>query len=290
MQQVVNALMLGSVYALIALGYTMVYGIIRFINFAHGDVFMVAGYIVFNVVALLKFGFWGALFSAVIGAMLLGVIIERVAYRPLRNAPKISLLITAIGVSLFLENFVALPVVMGSMPKVVPSFIPVSVYSIAGVRFTSAQLIILGTAIVLMVLLGWFIRSTKLGRAMRAVSSDFAAVPLMGINVDNIISTAFAIGSGLAGVGGLLYVIVYPMVDPFMGIMIGTKAFIAAVVGGIGNIYGAVAGAYLIALMEVAMVAAGYSTWRDAVAFGLLILVLLVKPSGLLGKFQKEKV
>jgi branched-chain amino acid transport system permease protein len=290
MQQVINALMLGSMYALIALGYTMIYGIIRFINFAHGDVFMVGAYIVFNVVTIFKFGFFGALVCAVLGTMLLGVIIERVAYRPLRNAPKISLLITAIGVSLFLENFVALPVVMGSMPKVVPSFLPVSIYTIGGVRFSSVQVIVLVTAMVLMVLLGWFIRSTKLGRAMRAVSSDYSAVPLMGINVDNIISMAFAIGSALAGVGSLLYVSVYPEVDPFMGIMLGTKAFIAAVVGGIGNIYGAVAGAYLIALLEVLMVAAGYSMWRDAAAFGLLILVLLIRPSGLFGKFEKEKV
>ncbi|NPV87916.1 branched-chain amino acid ABC transporter permease [Coprothermobacteraceae bacterium] len=282
--------MLGSVYALIALGYTIVYGIIRFINFAHGDIFMVSAYIVFAAVSYWKLGFFGALVAAVVGAVILGVTIEKVAYRPLRKAPKISLLITAIGVSLFLENFVALPLVMGSMPKVVPSFIPIISYTVGGVRFTSAQVIIFGLAVVLMALLGWFIRNTKLGRAMRAVSTDYMAVPLMGLSVDSIISSAFAIGSGLAAVGGLLYVIVYPMVDPFMGIMIGTKAFISAVVGGIGNIYGAVAGAYLIALLEVLVVAAGYSTWRDAVAFGLLIVVLLLKPSGLFGKFQKEKV
>ncbi|MEX0973851.1 MAG: branched-chain amino acid ABC transporter permease [Bacillota bacterium] len=286
--QVVNGLQLGLVYSLIALGYTMVYGIIRLINFAHGDVFMVGAFLGF-----LGFSSWGlslpvAGILAMILAAALGVTIERVAYRPLRNAPKISALISALGVSLFLQYFSSLKFVFGPNYRVV--YAPIKVVQLGTTGVTNVQVFILCVVVFLLIGLQYLVYRTKFGMAMRTVSYDHQVARLMGINVDFVISTTFALGSALAAAGGVLYVLAYPQINPFMGMMPGLKAFIAAVLGGIGIIPGAVLGSLIMGQVEILTVAFISSQMRDAIAFSVLIVVLLVRPTGILGKRGTEKV
>ncbi len=290
-QQLINGLQLGSVYALIALGYTMVYGIVRLINFAHGDVFMVGTYLGFFALASWHLPLPVALIVAMVGCAGLGVFIERVAYKPLRNAPRISALITAMGVSLFLEYFTSLKFVFGPDYRAYPRPFAVRGFEVGGgVSISNIQLIVFGVATLLMVALTLFVNKTKTGRAMRAVSYDKDTAQLMGINVDWVISVTFGVGSALAGAGGVLYGIAYPQIHPFMGVMPGLKAFVAAVLGGIGVIPGAMLGAVIMGTVETFTSAYVSSTLRDAVAFGILIVVLLVRPAGILGRPAREKV
>lgn len=287
-QQLINGLSLGSIYALIALGYTMVYGIIRLINFAHGDIYMVGAYIGFFATTVLKISFVPALLLAMVGAGLIGMIIERLAYRPLRDAPKIAVLITAIGVSLLLEYGGMLLVT--PQPRTFPEVFPSQVYNFLGLVMNSQQVVILVVSIGLMVFLTYIVQYTKTGKAMRAVSFDNDAARLMGINVDRIVSFTFGIGSALAAAGGVLVGVYYNSIDPLMGIMPGLKAFVAAVLGGIGIIPGAMLGGLILGVIEALVSGFLSSTFRDAAAFGILIIILLLKPSGLLGKNVREKV
>jgi len=294
LQQLVNGLSLGSIYALIALGYTMVYGVLRLINFAHGDVYMVGAYAGYYLSRKLK-GDEPSLVGALVvmlGAMLvcavLGVIIERFAYRPVRRAARLTLLITAIGVSLFIENGAQL--VFGPDPKFFPSLAPRADFIVGGVRLTSEQLTVIAVSFLLMVLLRFFILKTRTGKAMRAVSFNLDAAKLMGISTDRIIAITFGLGSALAAAAGVLIGMQIPKIDPLMGIIYGLKAFVAAVLGGIGNVPGAVLGGLLIGTSEVMVVGYLSSTYRDAIAFGILILVLLLRPQGILGRTHKEKV
>lgn len=287
-QQLINGISLGSIYALIALGYTMVYGIIRLINFAHGDIYMVGAYAGFFATSVFKFSFIPALIFAMAIAALFGVIIERAAYRPLRNSPKIAALITAIGVSLLLENLGIY--ILGAQPRTFPDVFPLQKWNILGVILTNRQVIILGVALLLMFTLHYIIQYTKVGKAMRAASFDLDAAKLMGIDVDKIISYTFGIGSALAAAAGVLVGVYYNSIEPLMGILAGIKAFVAAVLGGIGSIPGAMLGGLILGLAEVSVVAIFSSTYRDAIAFTLLIVILLVRPSGLLGKNVGEKV
>jgi branched-chain amino acid transport system permease protein len=296
-QQVVNGLQLGLVYALIALGYTMVYGIIRLINFAHGDVFMVGAFIgFFTISALATWGLGGwvlvpAMVLAILVCTALGVAIERLAYRPLRNAPRIASLITAIGVSLFLEYGSSLKIAFGPDIRTFPRpFAIVDVAKFGTLTITNMQLIILVVTVLFLALLQFIVFRTKMGMAMRGVSFDFDTAKLMGINVDLTVSFTFGLGSALAAAGGILYAIAYPQVQPFMGIMPGLKAFTAAVLGGIGIIPGAMLGALIMGQAEVLTAAFVSTTWKDAVAFAILIVVLMVKPTGLLGKRGTDKV
>jgi branched-chain amino acid transport system permease protein len=301
LQNLLNGIASGSIYALIALGYTMVYGILKLINFAHGDVFMLGSFM----------GYYGARMYAsvthqpgapapswamagiiLVFAMLVcgtfGYLNERIAYRPLRSAPRIASLITAIGVSFFLEfggQFV-----FGPDPKFFPTLIEKHRLNFFGIVTTSYQVIVLVVALIFMVMLQYIIYGTKFGRAMRAVSFNFETASLMGIPTDRIISTTFIIGSVLAAVAGILFGLAYPKIDPLMGIMPGLKAFVAAVLGGIGNVPGAMVGGLLIGVVEAFVAGSSFSTYRDAIAFVILILILLFRPSGLFGKAQAEKV
>ncbi|KJR47623.1 High-affinity branched-chain amino acid transport system permease protein LivH [Desulfosporosinus sp. I2] len=287
-QQIINGLSLGSIYALIALGYTMVYGIIKLINFAHGDVMMVGAYSGWFAVTVLHLPFLPALLFSMISCALLGVLIERIAYKPLRNASRIAALITAIGVSLFLEY--GGMIVVTAQVRTYPPVFPDTRYILGGVYFKYGDIVMLLTAVVLMALLHFTVQYTKVGKAMRAVSYDKDAALLMGINTNNIISFTFAIGSALAAAAGVLMGVYFNTIDPLMGIIPGLKAFVAAVLGGIGIIPGAMVGGLMLGLVESIVSGLGASTWRDAVAFLILILVLIIKPSGLFGKNVREKV
>jgi branched-chain amino acid transport system permease protein len=297
LQNLLNGIAAGSIYALIALGYTMVYGILRLINFAHGDVVMIGsfvGYYVGNFLAknnadappFVNAGLALLLAMAICG--LLGFLIERIAYRPLRNAPRIASLITAIGVSLFLEY--GGQYVFGPDPKFFPTLVEKHLIHLGGVVTTNYQLIVLGVALVFMALLQFIVYGTKYGRAMRAVSYSFETSSLMGIPTDRVIATTFVLGSTLAAVAGILYGLSYPKIDPLMGIMPGLKAFVAAVLGGIGNVPGAVVGGLVIGIVEAFVGGSQFSNYRDAIAFVILIIILLFRPSGLFGKYQPEKV
>jgi branched-chain amino acid transport system permease protein len=297
LQQLINGLALGSILALIALGYTMVYGILRFINFAHGDVFMLGAFTGFYLapkiarVIPLPSVAGGIAVLAVSMAICaaLGVVIERFAYRPLRKQPKLTMLITAIGVSLLLEN--AGQFVFGAAPKRFPEILPsFPIATLGGLSFNSNQIVVIAVTGLLLIALRFIVLKTRMGRAMRAVSFNPEAAALMGVNTDVVISFTFALGSALAAAAGVLFAINYPSIDPLMGIMPGLKAFVAAVLGGIGNLPGAALGGIIIGVTETLV--SGYisSTYRDAIAFGVLILILLVKPSGLLGKKEIEKV
>ncbi len=298
-QQVFNGLSLGSIYALIALGYTMIYGILRFINFAHGDVFMIGAFSGYYLGILFSFSTAGGGASlalallVLIGAMLitgvLGFTIEKLAYKPLRKSPKLTILITAIGVSLFLEYSGQL--VFGADPKSFPSLLENKpIINLSGAVIGSNPLVVLVTAALLMIGLRLIVMKTKIGTAMRAVSYNPTAASLMGININAVISFTFIIGSSLAGAAGILYGLNYPSIDPLMGILPGIKAFVAAVLGGIGNIPGAAIGGMIIGLLETFVTGYISPTYRDAIAFGILILILLFKPTGLLGKKEIEKV
>ncbi|MHB0884479.1 MAG: branched-chain amino acid ABC transporter permease [Bacillota bacterium] len=288
--QILNGLQLGLVYALIALGYTMVYGIIRLINFAHGDIFMVGAFVAFFSTSSWHLPFLVAVPLSMVVCAALGVVIERLAYRPLRYAARIAALISAIGVSLLLEYGSSLKWVFGPNYRVVPRPFTVTQWSFGGVQVSNIQVIVLLTVMVLLAALQYMVTRTKMGKAMRAVSFDHDAARLMGINVDAIISYTFALGSALAAAGGVLYSAAYPQINPFMGIMPGLKAFTAAVLGGIGNIPGAMLGALIMGEVDVLSAAYLSSRLRDVFSFSILILVLLVKPSGLLGKSGPEKV
>ena len=291
MQQFVNALSLGSLYALIAIGYTMVYGILRLINFAHGDVFMIGGYLAFYAVTAFMMPWWVAVIAAIGMTTLFGMGLERVAYRPLRDSPRISIMISAIGASFLIENLAI--VLFDARPKAfpVPDFFA-STFVLGDVHISMVSIIIpVVTAIILAALL-WVIYRTKTGMAMRAVATDIDAARLMAIDVNRIVSITFAIGSALAAVGGIMWAMKYPRLEPLMGIMPGLKCFIAAVIGGIGSIAGAVLGGLLLGIIELMTIAflPEFTGYKDAFAFVLLIVVLLVKPTGLLGKNQGEKV
>ncbi|MDA3847223.1 MAG: branched-chain amino acid ABC transporter permease [Vallitaleaceae bacterium] len=288
-QQIVYGLSAGSIYALIALGYTMVYGIVKLINFAHGEVLMMGAYftifgiISFNIPIIL------ALPISMVLCALLGMFIDRVAYKPLRNAPRISALITALGVSMFLSNFFKL--LFGAEKRKMPDFPALKGgYVFGDVTIPYKAILTLVLTLVCLITLQIIVRKTKVGRAMRAVSEDKQAAQLMGVNVDLTISITFAIGSALAAVGGVLYAINYSQIFPTMGTLTGLKAFVAAVLGGIGILPGAMFGGFLIGIVENLTKGYGAGGWSNAVVFGILIIVLLVKPEGIFGKNTREKV
>lgn len=289
LQQLINGIALGSIYALIALGYTMVYGTIKLINFAHGDIFMMGafvGYYAINVIGLNLF--LGLLVSMVFCAVL-GVVIERVAYKPLRASTRVAALITAIGVSYLLQN--TMSYLFGAEVQPFPSEFgnkPIPLF--AGVTINGKQILIFATTLVLMALLQFIVKFTKMGKAMRAVAVDEDAAKLMGIDVDRVISFTFALGSALAGIAGVLVALYYNTYSALMGTVPGMKAFVAAVLGGIGSIPGAMVGGYVIGILETMVSYLGFSTYKDAVVYFLLIVILIVLPSGLFGKNVKEKV
>ncbi|MBI3333464.1 MAG: branched-chain amino acid ABC transporter permease [Candidatus Omnitrophica bacterium] len=290
LQQFINGLTIGSVYALIALGYTMVYGVIQLINFAHGEVFMVGAYLGLMVLLLLPpspGGVLTALLAAGTGCALLGMLIERVAYRPLRRAPKLSVLITAIGVSFFLQN--AMMLLWGAQDRYVPACFSPGRLGGGAVSITPMQAVIFAVSLFLMIALQLLIHRTPLGRAMRATAQDPLAARLVGIRVEGVVSSTFAIGSALAGVGGVLFGLHYSTINFHDGYLVGLKAFTAAVLGGIGNIPGAMAGGLLLGLLEG--LGAGYlsTQWKNVFAFAVLVLVLLFRPRGLLGERVAER-
>ena len=285
--QFINGLNIGSIYALIALGYTMVYGIAKLINFAHGDVIMVGAYISF---ISMKFGlpWWLAVIISIVACAVLGVAMEKVAYKPLRNASRISLLITAIGISYLLQNLFQL--IFGANPQPYHAFITLPALNLGGISIQANYYITFSVSVVLMILLTLFVNKTTMGKAMRAVSEDEGAAKLMGINVDTTISLTFAIGCALAAIAGILYANCYPMINPTLGSLPGIKAFIAAVLGGIGSIPGAVIGAFILGMVEAMTKAYISSQLTDTIVFAILILMLVFKPAGILGKNVKEKV
>lgn len=290
--QLLNGLQIGAIYALIALGYTMVYGIVKLINFAHGDLMMVGAYVA--LFCLTEFGLpvYAAIIISMAVTAIFGVLIERIAYKPLRNASRLSALITAIGVSLFLQN--GAMILFGSAARRFPNVTAnLPDFVIGKNRFNLISIISIGLALVLMVVLQLFVTKSKTGKAMAAVSEDTKAAQLMGINVNRVISITFAIGSALAAFSAVLYLFSYPQVSPFMGSFPGIKAFIAAVLGGIGIMPGAMIGGFMLGVIEsltAAYMPSGYSQLSEAAVFAVLILVLLFKPAGLLGRQTKEKV
>ena len=290
-QHLVNALALGSLYALIAIGYTMVYGILRLINFAHGEIFMLGSYIAFYAVTFFLLP-WGAAYIVALGLTgIFGIAIERAAYRPLRNSPRISIMISAIGVSFLMQNLGVLIFGGRPVPFPVPKLFD-TVITFGEISFMSVSLFIPIMTGTLLIVLQTIVRKTRTGMAMRACSTDIPAARLMGVDVNKVVSFTFAAGSLLAAIGGVMWALRYPNLHPTMGLMPGLKCFIAAVIGGIGNISGAVLGGMLLGFIEIMLVATmpALSGYRDAFAFVLLIIVLLAKPSGLLGKHQIEKV
>jgi branched-chain amino acid transport system permease protein len=297
-QQLINGLALGSILALIALGYTMVYGILRFINFAHGDIFMLGAFAGFylapKVATILPVpSIWSGLVVMILSMAIcavIGIVIEKLAYRPLRRQPRLTVLITAIGVSLLIEYTCQNSHAFGAAPKSFPTLIPAYPIKLGALSLNSNQLVVLAVTLALLLALRFIVLKTKIGMAMRALAFNPEAAALMGINTDVVISFTFGLGSALAAAAGILFAVNYPAIDPLMGILPGLKAFVAAVLGGIGNLPGAALGGIIIGVTETFV--AGYisSTYRDAIAFGILILILLVKPSGLLGKKEIEKV
>ncbi|MBF0465083.1 MAG: branched-chain amino acid ABC transporter permease [Nitrospirae bacterium] len=286
-QQFLNILQLGSLYALIAIGYTMVYGVLSLINFAHGDVFMLGAFIFFLAALWLKLSFIPALIVTVCVTACVGVLIERLAYRPLRNAPKMSAVITALGVGVFLENFT---LALSPYPQHIPEIVKNRAWVMGQVTVSSIQTIIIAISVTLMVILDFLVRKTRFGMALRAISWDISAVPLMGIPVNRIISQTFALGAALGGAAGVMYSLAYPVIDPYMGIMIGWKAFISAVVGGIGNVRGAMTGGFILGTVEIAVTMFLPSTYRDIVAFTLLFVLLIFRPYGIFGTARLVKL
>lgn len=288
MQQLINGLSLGSIYALLALGYTMIYGIIKIIHFAHGDVYMLGAFFGYYTINFWHFNFIMALLSSMIFCALVGMLIEFVAYRPLRHSSRIAVLITAIGVSYFLEN--GMSVLFSGDTRDFPQVIKQVNYEWFGIRITNIQLLIFATTIILMIILQLIVKKTKMGRAMRAAAADPVAAELMGININGTISFVFAIGSAMAGAAGVLIGLYYNSIEPTMGLTPGIKAFVAAVVGGVGSIPGAAVGAVIIGCLESLMQAIGFSAFKDAAVYVVLIIVLLFLPAGLFGNKQPEKV
>ncbi len=302
LQQLINGLSLGSVYALISLGYSMVYSVLRFINFAHGDVFMLGSF-----AALYAFNYLGGALRSGVGVgigmlslavsvflgVLVGILVERIAYRPLRERPRLTVLITAIGVSLFLQY--SGQIVFGAAPRGFPALVPERMCSLGSVCFSSVQLVVLASTVFLLCGLTWIVMRTRLGLALRAVSLNPSAASLMGVDNDRVIAFTFGLSSGLAAAAGVFYGSLYQAIDPFMGVLPGLKAFIAAVLGGIGILPGAALGGIVLGVVETLVV--GYSGvlgipagFRDGVAFIILIVVLMVRPAGLLGRVSVEKV
>ena len=288
LQQLVNGLILGSVYALLALGYTMVYGIIKLINFAHGDIYMIGAFMGYYLINILKFNFFLSLILAMIGTAILGVLIEFLAYRPLRNSTRIAALITAIGVSFLLEY--GMIFFVGANTRSFPQVIKTVRFNLGPISISNIQLLILGISIFLMVALQFIVQKTKMGKAMRAVSVDSDAAQLMGINVNRTISFTFALGSALAGAAGVLIALYFNSLEPLMGMTPGIMSFVAAVLGGIGIIPGAALGGFVIGLLETFATVLGLSDFRDAIVYAILIVILLIRPAGILGKNVKEKV
>jgi branched-chain amino acid transport system permease protein len=291
LQQIINSFSLGSMYALIAIGYTMVYGVLRLINFAHGDIMMVGVYFAFFAMSVFALPFGFAVIVAVGGAVVVGILIDKIAYKPLRKAPRISLLITAIGMSFFLENIVN--VLYGSTPIAfsVPDFFS-QTYDFSGVIVTPTVIIVPIVTLILMMGILYILYRTKYGMAIRALAFDVETVKLMGIDANKIIMLVFAVGSGLAAVGGVFWGINYPTIEPLMGVLIGLKAFAAAVLGGIGSVVGALLGGLILGFTEVLFVAfmPEYGGYKDAIAFIFLILVLLFRPAGIMGiNFEKAR-
>lgn len=285
--QLLNGLQIGSIYALVALGYSMVYGIVKLINFAHGEIIMVGSYTTWYLMSSVGAPIWAAILGAVICCVALGTLIEKIAYKPLRSSPRLSLLITAIGISLLLQNLAQL--IFSANPRMFNNFIGGTV-AVGERQFSNVTIVTILVSVALMIGLTILINKTKVGKAMRAVSEDTEASQLMGINVNNTISFTFALGSGLAAVAAVLYCCSYSQITPTMGSMLGLKAFVAAVLGGIGSIPGAVVGGIIIGVAE--SLTKGYisSQLADAVVFGILILVLLIKPTGIFGRKYSEKV
>jgi branched-chain amino acid transport system permease protein len=298
LQNLINALQWGSFYALIALGYTLVYGVLTLINFAHGDIFMVGAYIAFFLATFLLspagFPGWAALALTIPLTMILtsmvGVTLERVAYRPLRRkgANRLYVVITALMAGLMLEH--GNLAMLGASRKAFPPLLDERVYTVGGVSFTNLKVAVILTAVLVFVLLHFIVRKTRTGMAMRAISYDKFAVPLMGIPIDTIIVSTFFLGSSMAGLAGILFAMSYPVLEPYMGALIGWKAFIAAVVGGIGDIRGAFLGGFLLGAVEILVVAFFPSTYRDLIAFTVLLVILSLKPTGLFGVARTTKI
>src|SRR5574344_360114 len=292
LKQLVNGLSLGSIYALIALGYTMVYGIVKLINFAHGDVMMVGaytGYFVLKALGATPLGLALAFLASMVMCALLSLVIERCAYRPLRNAPRLNSLITAIAVELILQNTMRVLPFVGPDPRQFPTMATKN-FAFGPISISNIQLIVIFSSAVLMIALNYVVNMTKTGKAMQAVSYDMQAASLMGISVNKTIAITFVIGSVLAGAGGVLYATAYPQIDPVMGYMPGLKAFIAAVLGGIGSIPGAMLGGVILGVAETLTKGFLSSQYADAISFSILIIILLVKPTGIFGKNQTVKV
>lgn len=298
LQQLINGLQLGSIYALIALGYTMVYGVLRLINFAHGDIFMVGAFLAYFAAGLLirlagqasipaAVVFMGTMLFAMLGTTLIALLIEKVAYRPLRQY-RLSVVITALGMGVLLEHVTL--VIVGPWRLSFPLLVSNRVYKVAGVSISTIQLLIIFVSILLMLILEFVVQKTKQGMAMRAISYDREILPLMGVSVNQIVSLTFAIASCLAAAGGLLYGHAYPIVEPYMGIMVGWKSFISAVVGGIGSIRGAMLGGFILGLVEIGAGAVFPSRLRDLISFVVLMSVLLIKPTGIFGVARRQKV
>ncbi|MDD6005199.1 MAG: branched-chain amino acid ABC transporter permease [Firmicutes bacterium] len=286
--QIFNGINIGSIYALIALGYTMVYGIAKLINFAHGDIIMVGAYVCYFMIKTFNLPVYVAILISIVTCIILGITIERVAYKPLRSASRITLLITAIGMSYLLQS--SFQLMFTSNPRPYPAIIDLPALKLGNLTISSNYYITFVVSVILMVLLNVFIQKTKTGKAMRAVSEDQGAAMLMGIDINKTISITFAIGSGLAAIAGILYCASYPVVSPYIGSLPGIKAFIAAVLGGIGSIPGAVLGAFILGMIETFTKAYISSQLSDAIVFIVLILMLVFKPQGILGKNVKEKV
>ncbi len=288
--QIINGLSVGSIYALVALGYSMVYGIVKLINFAHGELIMLGAYVVYVTLMLAGMPLWICVILAVVLTAIAGMLTERLAYRRLLDAgaPRISLLITALGVSMLLQNLAQ--IIFGSSAKAMPSIIPSDPVNFLGTPISMVTVITILTTIVMMVALTALINKTKIGKAIRAVSEDADAAKLMGIHTGRTVAFTFAVGSALAAIAAVLYIATYRQISPFMGSMLGLKAFVAAVLGGIGSIPGAMAGGFIMGVVE--SLTKGYisSTMADAVVFGILIIVLLFKPTGIMGKNLSEKV
>ena len=292
LQQLIIGLSLGSVYALIALGYTMVYGIVKLINFAHGDVLMLgaySGYFVLRQFGATPVGMFLAFIFAMVICAVISILIERLAYRPLRSAPRLNSLITAIAVSLILQNGVRVLPFIGPNPRQYPTMETINI-NLGVVSISNIQLIVIALSAVLMLILNYIINYTKTGKAMRAVSYDMQAASLMGISVNKTIAFTFALGAVLAAAGGVLYATAYPQIEPTMGTMPGLKAFVAAVLGGIGSVPGAMLGGYILGVAETMTKGFIDSQYADAISFSILIIILLVKPTGILGEKIKVKV
>lgn len=290
-QHLFNGLMLGSLYGLIAIGYTMVYGILRLINFAHGDIFMISTYFVFVAIAMLKLPWIPAVILSIAATAAFGFMIDRIAYRPLRSAPRISALISAIGVSFFIENLCL--VIFTGVPKPMPRYAPlVKVMTIGGARILPLVLFVPVISFILVGALLWMLYRTKPGLAMRAISRDIETTRLMGVKVDRIIALTFVVGSSLAACAGIMWALRYPQIHAFMGVFPGLKAFIAAVLGGIGSVQGAMIGGLMLGFIEILLVAffPALSGYRDAFAFVLLIVILFCRPTGLMGEKMEDKI